>query len=201
MAELIRGDAVVADDWVLVRLPVKDEPVKKQAGKAVLFRQTGEVAAGNDDVAAVGIPGGKVIVPLTVWLGRRPELQPRLLLGELGVWLDSFEEPETLVAGVDDINRFAVIAINFPQFIDGRGYSVGRLLRERYGYRNELRAIGDVLRDQLYFLKRCGFNSYQLRADRDLQDALSSFGDFSEPYQAAVDESRPLFRRVNRTAG
>ena len=200
MAKLIRGDAVVADDWVLVRLPVKEEPVKKQAGKAVLFRLTGEAAASADDVAAVGIPGGKVIVPLSVWLGRRPELEPRLQAGILGVWLDSFEEPEALVAGVDDINRFAVIAINFPKFIDGRGYSVGRLLRERYGYRNELRAIGDVLRDQLFFLKRCGFDAYQLCGHRDMQNALASLKDFSDPYQAAVDDPRPLFRRATRSA-
>ncbi len=200
MAKLIRDNTVVADDWTLVRLPVKDEPVKKQAGKAVLFKLTGEPAASADEVAAVGIPRGKVIVPLSVWLGRRPELEARLQAGELGVWLDSFEEPEALVTGGGDVNRFAVIAINFPKFIDGRGYSVGRLLRERYGYRNELRAIGDVLRDQLYFLKRCGFDAYALGADRDMEDALAGLKDFSDPYQAAVDEPRPLFRRATRKA-
>lgn len=200
MAELIRGNAVVADDWVMVRLPPREEPVKKQAGKAVLFRLTGEAAASADEVAAVGIPGGKIIVPLSVWLGRRPELEPRLKAGALGVWLDSFEEPEALVAGVDDISHFAVIAINFPKFIDGRGYSVGRLLRERYGYRNELRAIGEVLRDQLFFLKRCGFDAYQLCAHRDMHNALASLKDFSDSYQAAVDDRRPLFRRTTRSA-
>ena len=200
MAKLIRANAVVADDWVLVELPVKDEPIKKQAGKAVLFRLTGEAAASADEVAAVGIPGGKIIVPLSVWLGRRPELEPRAQAGQLGVWLDSFEEPEALVEGVVDINRFAVIAINFPKFIDGRGYSVGRLLRERYGYRNELRAIGDVLRDQLFYLKRCGFDAYQLSAHHDMRDALASLKDFSDPYQAAVDDPRPLFRRATRHA-
>lgn len=198
MAKLIRGNAIVADDWALVQLPAKDEPVKKQAGKAVLFKLTGEAAAGADEVAAVGIPGGKVIVPLSVWLGRRAELEMRLQAGELGVWLDSFEEPETLVAAVENINRFAVIAVNFPKFIDGRGYSVGRLLRERYGFCNELRAIGDILRDQLFFLKRCGFDAYKLRVDRDLQDALTGLKDFSDPYQGAVDEPRPLFRRATR---
>lgn len=198
MAKLIRGDRIVGDDWTLVQLPVKDEPAKKQAGKAVLFKITGEPAASAEDVAAVGIPGGRIIVPLSVCLGRRPELEPRLRAGELGVWLDSFEEPETLVASVQDINGFAVIAIHFPKFIDGRGYSVGRLLRERYGYRNELRAIGDVLRDQLFYLKRCGFDAYHLRADRDMQSALAGLHDFSDPYQAAVDEPRPLFRRATR---
>lgn len=200
MDKLIRGNSIVTDDWTLVTLPVRDEPVKKQAGKAVLFKLTGEQAATDEEVAAVGIPGGKVIVPLSVWLGRKEELAPRLANGRLGVWLDSFEEPETLVANVGDINAFAVIAINFPKFIDGRGFSVGRLLRERYGFRNELRAIGDVLRDQLFFYKRCGFDVYKLRADRDMQDALASLRDFSEPYQGAVDEPRPLFRRIERNA-
>lgn len=200
MDKLIRGNQIVADEWTLVRLPERDEPVRKQAGKAVLFRLTGEKAATEDEVAAVGIPGGKVIVPLSVWLGRRPELESRLTSGRLGVWLDSFEEPETLVAGVQDINDFAVIAVNFPRFIDGRGYSVGRLLRERFGYRNELRAIGDVLRDQLFFFKRCGFDSFKLRDGRDPRDALAGLADFSDPYQGAVDEPRPLFRRVPRGA-
>ncbi len=121
-------------------------------------------------------------------------------VGWEGVWIDSFEEPEALVASVDRINDLAVIAINFPKFIDGRGFSLGRLLRERYGFRNELRAIGDVLRDQIFFFKRCGFDAYKLRADRDMQDALDSLRDFSDPYQGAVDEPRPLFRRVERSA-
>lgn len=200
MDKLIRGNAIVDDDWTLVRLPVRDEPVRKQAGKAVLFKLTGEQAASAEEVAAVEIPAGKVIVPMSVWLGRRAELEARLQGGELGVWIDSFEEPEALVDSVTDINAFAVIAVNFPKFIDGRGYSVGRLLRERYGFRNELRAIGDVLRDQLFFFKRCGFDAYQLRADRDMQDALAGLRDFSDPYQGAVDEPRPLFRRTARGA-
>lgn len=200
MGELIRGNAIVTDEWTLVRLPVRDEPVKKQAGKAVLFRLTGEQAATDDEVAAVGVPGGKAIVPLAVWLGRRPELESRLATGRLGVWLDSFEEPETLAASVPDINEFAVIAVNFPRFIDGRGFSVGRLLRERFGYRNELRAVGDILRDQLFFFKRCGFDAYQLHEGRDLRDALAGLADFSDPYQGAVDEPHPLFRRVTRGA-
>lgn len=199
MDKVIRGTTIATDEWTLVALPVRDEPVKKQAGKVVLFKLTGEQAATDEEVAAVGIPGGRVIVPLSVWLGRRNELAPRLAAGQLGVWLDSFEEPEALVASVDRINDLAVIAVNFPKFIDGRGFSVGRLLRERYGFRNELRAIGDVLRDQIFFFKRCGFDAYKLRADRDMQDALASLRDFSEPYQGAVDEPRPLFRRIERS--
>jgi len=87
------------------------------------------------------------------------------------------------------------VAVHFPQFADGRGYSLGRLLRERYGWRGELRAIGDVLRDQLFYLTRCGFDAFDLREDQDLQAALSAFDDFSESYQTAVDQRQPLFRR------
>lgn len=80
-------------------------------------------------------------------------------------------------------------------FTDGRNYSNARLLRDRYGYKGELRAIGDVLRDQLFYLHRCGFDAYALRADKDPYEALESLKDFSVTYQAATDEPLPLFRR------
>ena len=85
--------------------------------------------------------------------------------------------------------------VNFPQFTDGRGYSIARLLRERYGWRGELRAIGDVLRDQLFYLSRCGFDAFALRDDQDPHAALTAFDDFSEAYQASVERPQPLFRR------
>jgi uncharacterized protein (DUF934 family) len=85
--------------------------------------------------------------------------------------------------------------VNFPKFNDGRGFSIGRLLRERYGFRGELRAIGDVLRDQLFFLARCGFDAFALRDDQDVDEALGAFADFSEAYQPALDQPVPLFRR------
>ncbi|MBF2963171.1 DUF934 domain-containing protein [Pseudomonas aeruginosa] len=70
-----------------------------------------------------------------------------------------------------------------------------RLLRERYGYKGEIRAIGDVLRDQLFFMRRCGFDAYAIRADRSPEDALASLDDFSEVYQTSVEQPLPLFRR------
>jgi uncharacterized protein (DUF934 family) len=91
-----------------------------------------------------------------------------------------------------------MVAVHFPKFNDGRGYSSARLLRERLGFAGELRAVGDVLRDQLFLLARCGFDSFALRADQDPASALSAFKDFSVRYQAATDEVLPLFRR--RTA-
>ena len=79
--------------------------------------------------------------------------------------------------------------------MDGRGYSIARLLRERYGWRGELRAIGDVLRDQLFYLTRCGFDAFELRAGQDAQAALTALADFSEAYQSSVERPQPLFRR------
>jgi uncharacterized protein (DUF934 family) len=135
-------------------------------------------------------PAGDVIVPLAFWLERRDFLLSRA--GRLGVWLDSHEEP-ALIAG--DLDRIALVAVNFPTFGDGRGYSIARLLRERYGYEGELRAIGDVARDHLFFMAGCGFDSFMLRDDQDPEDALTAFDDFSNAYQASVERPLPLFRR------
>jgi len=198
MAKLIVRGQIVHDDWTLVQFPVKDEPVRKQAGKPVLFKITGEQAATAEEIAALTIAPGRVIVPLPVWLARRDELGARLLAGELGVWLDSFESPEALVESLADINQLVLIAINFPRFVDGRGYSFAALLRGRYGYRGELRAIGDVLHDQLFYMKRCGFDAFAVRAEKNIEDALRGLADFSEPYQATVDQALPLYRRQAR---
>ena len=89
----------------------------------------------------------------------------------------------------------ARVEVNFPSFTDGRGYSTARLLRERFGYRGELRAVGDVQRDQLFNLARCGFDAFLLRKDEDAADALAALEDFSEAYQASVERPLPLFRR------
>ena len=94
-----------------------------------------------------------------------------------------------------DVASLTLISVDFPQFTDGRGYSIGRLLRERYGYQGELRAVGDVQRDQLFYLTRSGFNAFVLRADKDPYKALTAHRDFSEAYQTAVDQPVPLFRR------
>jgi uncharacterized protein (DUF934 family) len=135
-------------------------------------------------------PDGDVIVPLGLWREQRAALLTRS--GRLGVWLEGHEDP-ALIAG--DLQNFDLIAVNFPQFTDGRGYSIARLLRERYGWRGELRAIGDVLRDQLFYLARCGFDAFALREGQDAQAALTAFDDFSEGYQTSVERPQPLFRR------
>jgi uncharacterized protein (DUF934 family) len=165
MAQLIKNRRPAADPWQLLET----------------------AAAGSQpDIP----PHGDVIVPLFTWLEQRDALLSRS--GRLGVWLDSNEEP-ALIA--DDLRHFGVVAVNFPQFTDGRGYSIARLLRERYRWRGELRAIGDVQRDQLFYLARCGFDAFALRESGDMRSALSAFGDFSEAYQTSVERSQPLFRR------
>jgi len=117
--------------------------------------------------------------------------------GRLGLLVSPSDDVRA-IAG--DIGRFALVAVHFPKFNDGRGYSSARLLRERLGFAGELRAVGDVLRDQLFLLARCGFDSFALRADQDPVAALSGFRDFSVRYQAATDEVLPLFRRRSALA-
>ena len=135
-------------------------------------------------------PAGDVIVPLALWQQRREPLAARP--SRLGICLDSHEEPAAIA---EDLKLFGVVAVNFPKFTDGRGYSTARLLRERYGWKGELRAVGDVFRDQLFHLASCGFNAYALREGEDPLDALTAFRDFSDTYQATVEQPLPLFRR------
>ena len=145
----------------------------------------------DKDATLDGLPNSdSIIVPLALWLEHSHALKARD--GGLGVWLDSDEEVES-IAG--DLDQFQVIALNFPVFSDGRNYSNARLLRDRYQYQGEVRAIGDVLRDQLFFMQRCGFDAFALRADRNADEALESLKDFSNCYQAATDQPLPLFRR------
>jgi uncharacterized protein (DUF934 family) len=132
---------------------------------------------------------GKCILPFGLMMAHLELLDSDR---EIGVWLDSDEEPESLTPY---LKKLAVIAINFPKFADGRGYSYARSIREHDGYQGQLRAIGDVLKDQLFYMQRCGFNAFQIREDRDINEALSSLNDFSNSYQAATDQKTPLFRR------
>lgn len=170
MNMIIKNKAIVVDDWTVLRLQEQETPE-------------------NVIVAA-----GKVIVPLQVWQAQRAVLQDRK---EIGVWLASDERPEELKG---DIEKFSVIAVDFPKFSDGRGYSIAFNLRARLGYSGELRAIGDVLRDQLFYLQRVGFDAFAPRPDRKIEDVIKGLSDFSEVYQTSFDQKLPLFRRVQRKA-
>lgn len=193
--------SVASDNWTLVKLPESQVEERKQAGKVVLFKLTGEQTVTEAQVANTVIPEtGNVIVPLSVFIARQQALKARIAQGEIGVWLATHELLETLTQAQADLNHLPFIAIFVERFADGRIFSLGNLLRTRYGFKNELRAFGDVLRDQLFFLKRSGFTSFVIRADRSAQDAIASLNDFTQPYQGAVDEPRPVFKRYNRGA-
>ncbi len=126
----------------------------------------------------------------TLIRGRRVVSESPLSLKEKVVRLEPADDP----AGVS-LEGVSRVEVNFPKFGDGRGYSIARLLRERYGYRGELRAVGHITRDLLFYLESCGFDAFELRAGEDPHEALASFEDFSEAYQASVARPQPLFRR------
>lgn len=168
MREIIKDKQVVQDDWTILQVQEGESP---------------------DSVA---IASGKIIVPLAVWQAQRSIIGTR---SDVGVWLASDERPETLK---NDIAALPIIAVDFPKFADGRGYSIAYNLRARLGFTGELRAIGDVLRDQLFYMQRVGFNAFATRPDRNIHDALKGLTDFSDSYQTSWDQKTPLFRRVTR---
>ena len=168
MAEIIRNGAVVADDWQVLR-PSAEAPL-----------------------AFESLPSGRLLVPLAFWLGHAERLLER---GDAAPWLAGNEEPATLQPWLD---KLALVAVDFPKFTDGRGFSIAFLLRSRLGYKGELRAIGDVLADQLFFLRRVGFDAYAVRADKDIRKALALLAPFSDVYQGSFDNPVPAFRRHHR---
>ncbi len=165
---LIKDKSIVEDEWTVLRL------------------KEGEAAD------SVTVPAGRVIVPLPVWNCQHESLQGR---SGLGLWLASFERAEDIP---DDVSRFPVIAVDFHKYTDGRGYTLAYRLRNQFGFRGELRAMGDVLRDQLFYLQRVGFDAFAVREDKDIHDALNGLNDFSISYQASTDNPQPLYRRVER---
>jgi uncharacterized protein (DUF934 family) len=135
--------------------------------------------------------GAHAIVSLARWNAERDAL---IAAGPVGIVLRSNEAPDEIT----DLAKAALIALDFPVFTDGRGYSSARMLRTRFGYEGEIRAIGDVMRDEMFYMSRVGIDSFVVKATKDIEKALSAFDDFSVTYQAAADEARPLFRRVHR---
>lgn len=167
MAHLIKNGAVVDDGWTTLALAEGETP------------------------ESVALPAGPVLFPLPVWRARKDEILARGAAA--GLFLQDDDRVEDVAA---DLAHFAVVAVNFPKFVNGRGYSTASLLRQRYGYRGEVRAVGDVLHDQLFFMARVGFDAFALHADKNPAYALEKgFAPFSERYQAATDQPLPFFRR------
>ena len=133
---------------------------------------------------------GQVLVSLEYWNANQTDIAEAA--DRVGLVLEPAETPDQIDG---DIGGIPVIAVKFPIFADGRGFSIGRLLRERYGYEGELRAVGSPIRDQLTYLSRVGFNAFQLAEHYNPEEALVSLKDFSDNYQVAVDQPVPLFRR------
>lgn len=158
MPQLIKDGKPASDDWIVID---KD-------AEADIEQLSAQIAEGKS-----------LILPLKLWLeiGREQ--------ASCGVWLDSDDSVEALDGHCD---KLPVIAINFPGFADGRGYSLARQVRGKLGYQGDLRAIGDVLKDQLFYYQRVGFTSFQIREDRSAEQAASGLNDFSLVYQSAADE-------------
>ena len=166
MAQLIKHGVATTDSWQILDLAAGESP------------------------ETVALPEGDVIFPLAVWQARKDEIVSRPTIGLLLQPADRVED----VAG--ELASFNLIAVNFPKFVDGRGYSTAALLRQRYGYTGELRAVGDVLHDQLFFMRRVGFDSYALKEGKSLDYAIAAgFKPFTEAYQGATDQAQPYFRR------
>lgn len=141
-----------------------------------------------EQALAAGEP--QLIVPLQLWLAHKDAL--RASGKSLGVWLDSEESVNAIAA---DLPQLPLIALNFPVFTDGRNYSNATRLHQHYRYGGEIRAIGDVLRDQLFYLRRCGFSTFDLRDSVKLEDAQKALQDFHDSYQSTIEQPAPLFRR------
>ena len=139
-----------------------------------------------EDLAAEGA----VIVSLTQWREHRDALTARKQ--PLGIVLRSDEKPELIA---EDLEHFAVVALDFPTFRDGRAYSYARLLRERLGYEGELRAVGDVLLEQLHFMHRVGFNSFLVSSDDAARDWEIAAADISVWYQPTADGRTTAIRQ------
>jgi uncharacterized protein (DUF934 family) len=136
---------------------------------------------------------GDVVVGLARLLANEAALRARG--GKLGVRIDPEDEIEQAKQALDKVE---LVALTFPKFGDGRAYSKARLFRDRFGYKGELRAVGEVLADQLQYMSRCGFDAFALAEGKDVAAALRALNDFTVTYQGASDDPRPLYRRVAR---
>jgi uncharacterized protein (DUF934 family) len=158
-----------------------------------LIRWTGQDAVATEDPFTTvaneePIPRGDVIVSL-----QRFQAEGRRLLAEgrkVGVRIEPNEQVEELAA---DLPHIAVVALAFPKFQQGQGYSSARILRERYDYQGELRAVGDVLREQARFMVRCGIDAFEVADGSNPAEWRHVVGRFRHVYQRAADGREPAF--------
>ena len=138
-------------------------------------------------------PEGKVLVSVERWSAESDKLRARG--DDVGILVQPDDDVLSLHGTLDGVS---LVAVAFPKFTDGRGYSSARLLRDRLGYTGELRAVGDVLPDQVFYMWRVGFDAFDLADGKSPQTAIEQLEEFSVTYQAAADTDKPLFRRVQR---
>jgi len=138
--------------------------------------------------ADTDISSNNILLPLATYLENRAVLAGR---NDVGVWIDAGEDVEDIQ---DVANSLPIIALNFPNFVDGRAYSSANLLRRKFHYEGEIRAIGDVRRDQLEQMLRCGFNAFQMADGQNLEASLLGLDGFTYNYQTTIDRPDPLFQ-------
>ena len=179
--------------------PISNIIVKPLNAEASIVADDFVIVETGTPEAPVAIPAeGKVLVHLSVWEANKAELSVRAQAGDLGVYLNPEDNPELLQG---DVNVLKLIAFHFPVFKYGQGYSGAVLLRTRYGFTGEIRAFGDIWRDQFFYLARCGFTQFDIKEGKSLEDALNAFADFTIPYQTSADGSLPVFNRRAAAAG
>lgn len=139
--------------------------------------------------------GASVIVSLERWQAERETLTGRN--APLGLWLKSDQSPAELA---DDLKYFSLIAFEFPKFNDGRAFSYARLLRERFGFTGEVRAVGEVLRDLLLYMHRCGFDAFEIDRDDAVERWQEAVAEMSVWYQPTAD-GRPFALRQRARSG
>ncbi len=136
------------------------------------------------------LPNGNVIVPLSFWNEHKDSLSKRN--EPVGILLNPEDD---IIDIAEHLGLFSLVVLQFPAFRDGRAYSQARQLRQHFGYQGEIRATGNVLRDQLMYMERVGFTSFEIDSKQDINDAVNAFNEIKVKYQASSDESLPLFKR------
>jgi uncharacterized protein (DUF934 family) len=193
---LIINNTIKENDYFVFFPDSKETETKKQAGKIVEYKLTGDLSPSEEELLSQELPTPqeKILLPLRLYLLRKEEIHSKYT--NFGLWINTHDELK-LLNNIEDINAFPVIAVFIEKFADGRIYSQATLLRQKYKYQNDLRAIGEVLKDQIFYLKRSGFTSYLIKEGKNVEDALLSLNDFSENYQSRLNEE-PLWKRVSR---
>ncbi len=169
MAEILKNGQVHNDNWQVLR------------------------PEAEADLATVNLPAGQWLIPFALWQVQCAALKSR---SDIGVWLSPNDD---LTEVAKHFSQWPLVAIDFPKFTDGRGYSIAWRIRNHYKYKGELRAIGNVLVDQLFFMLRVGFDTLALDPSVVVATAERNLAPFPDTYQGSTDNPEPLFRRLDRT--